>query len=91
MNNKLVYEQQTGRVQDFHYPIINQFADQFQQRFSQFQSNAAIIDLVNRPLAVDPQEAWTQQVATVEDVSDISSCRCAIYLRKNKRQDISTS
>ena len=39
---------------------------------------AAITDLVN---TVDPQEALTQQVAKVEDVSDVSSCSCAIYLR----------
>ena len=52
---------------------------------------AAITDLVNRPLTVDPQEAWTQQVAKVEDVSDVSSCSCAIYLSRSKWQDLSTS
>ena len=43
------YERQIGRV--------NQFADQFHKRFSRCQSIAAIIDLVKRPLTVDPQEA----------------------------------
>ena len=67
------------------YQTINQFADQFQQRFSQFQSIAAIMDLVNKPLTVDPQYVWNQQVVKVEDVSDvISSCSCAIHLRRSK-------
>ena len=41
------YERQLGRVQNFtsDYPTINQFADQFQQLCSKFQSIAAIIDL----------------------------------------------
>ena len=37
------------------------------------------------------QEAWTQQVAKVKDVSDVSSCSCAFYLHRSKRQDLSTS
>ena len=57
-----------------HYPTINKFADQFQQRFSQFQSIDVIIDLVNMLRTVDPQDAWNQQVAKVEDISDVSSC-----------------
>ena len=60
---------------------MNQFADQFQQPFSEFQSIAAILDLVNRLLTVDPQDTWNQQVAKVADVSDVSSWSCAIYLR----------
>ena len=74
-----------------HYPTINQFADQFHKRFSRFQSIAAIIGLIKRPLTVDPHEAWTQRVSKVEDVSDISSCSCANYLRRSKRHDLSTS
>ena len=50
--------------------------EKFQQRLSQFRSTAALIDLVNRPPTVDPEEACTKQVAKVEDVSDVSSCRC---------------
>ena len=58
------YERLIGRVQtSLRYPTINQFADQFQQRFSQFQSIAAEIDLVYRALSVDPREACNQQVA----------------------------
>ena len=58
------YERLIGRVQtSLQYPTINQFADQFQQRFSQFQRIAAEIDLVYRALSVDPREAGNQQVA----------------------------
>ena len=49
------YERQIGMVKKLPYQTINQFADQFQQRFSQFQSIAAIMDLANKPLIVDPQ------------------------------------
>ena len=44
-------------------------ANEFHKRFSQFQDIAAVIDLVNEPLAADPQGAWKQQVAKVSDVS----------------------
>ena len=32
-----------------------------------------------------------QQVAQAEDVLDVSSCSCAIYMRRSKKQDLSTS
>ena len=85
----MIMERRKGT--ELHDPTINQFADQFRKRFSRFQSIAAIMDLVKRPPTVDRQEAWTQRVSKVEDVSDISSCSCAIYLRRSKRQDLSTS
>ena len=49
--------------------FISQIANEFHKRFSQFQDIAAVIDLVNKPLADDPQGAWKQQVAKVSDVS----------------------
>ena len=49
--------------------FISQIANEFHKRFSQFQDIAAVIDLVNKPLAADPQGAWKQQVAKVSDVS----------------------
>ena len=49
--------------------FISQIANEFQKRFSQFQGITAVIDLVNTPLAADPQGAWKQQVAQVADLS----------------------
>ena len=49
--------------------FISQIANEFHKRFSQFQDIAAVIDLVNKHLAADPQGAWKQQVAKVSDVS----------------------
>ena len=49
--------------------FISQIANEFQKRFSQFQGITAVIDLVNKPLAADPQGAWKQQVAQVADLS----------------------
>ena len=47
--------------------FISQITNEFHKRFSQFQDIAAVIDLVNKPLAADPQGAWKQQVAKVSD------------------------
>ena len=49
--------------------FISQIANEFQKRFSQFQGITAVIDLVNTPLAADPQGAWKQHVAQVADLS----------------------
>ena len=86
------YERQIGRVQNFtiQQSISSQIC--FSSGFRSFRAlQSTIIDLVNMPFTVDPQQAWTQQCAKMEDVSDVSSCSCAIYLRRGNMQDLSTS
>ena len=81
------YERQLGNFT----LTFNQFADQFQHRCSQFQIIAAIIDLVIRPPLLIHNRPGTSNLQRGEGVSDVSSCSWAIYLRRSKRQDLSTS
>ena len=85
------YERQIGRVQNFTTQQSISSPISFRGDFRKFQSIAAITDLLNRHLTVGPQEVWTKQVRKVDDVSDVSICSCAIYLRRSKWQDLSTS
>ena len=82
-----VYERQIGRVQNF---TTLQFPDRFRQRFSQFQSIAAIMDLEGFSLLIHKKPGrsklqrwmvfWMFPVAAVR-----STCT------ESKRQDLSTS
>ena len=67
--------------------FISQIANEFQKRFSQFQGITAVIDLVNKPLAADPQGAWKQQVAQVADLSIgyIQLQLCDLLAQEKKR------